>query len=88
MTPELLLALMLTLECHSLVVNIPERRETVVKTVCVKVTGDTETAQPQTTKVAEVVPAKTKVVPAKTVTKKTTKRPIKKKSRKKYRKRS
>ena len=75
---------MLTMKCHSLVVDIPERRETVAKTVCVKVAGDTETAQPQTTKVAEVA----KVVPAKTVTKKTTKRPIKKKSRKKYRKRS
>lgn len=37
MTPEMLLALMLTMKCHTMKVDIPERRETVVQTVCVKV---------------------------------------------------
>lgn len=37
MTPAQLLALMATMHCQSMVMDIPERRETVVQTVCVKV---------------------------------------------------
>lgn len=37
MTPEMLMALMLTMKCHTMKIDIPERRETVVQTVCVKV---------------------------------------------------
>lgn len=37
MTPEALLALMLTMQCHTMTIDIPERRETVVHTVCIKV---------------------------------------------------
>ncbi len=40
MTAEILLALMLTMKCHTMTVDIPERRETVVQTVCVKVVPD------------------------------------------------
>lgn len=45
MTPEMLMALMLTMRCHSMVVDIPERHETIVHTVCVRINpqGDTET---------------------------------------------
>jgi hypothetical protein len=37
MTPEALLALMLTMRCHTLSIDIPERRETIAYTVCVRV---------------------------------------------------
>lgn len=53
MTPELLMALMLTMQCHTLKVDIPERRETVVQTVCVKV----QPIEPQAAKSKPVVKA-------------------------------
>lgn len=37
MTAEMLMALMLTMKCHTLTVDIPERRETMAYTVCVRV---------------------------------------------------
>ena len=37
MTVAQLLALMATMQCQSMVMDIPERRETVVQTVCVKI---------------------------------------------------
>jgi hypothetical protein len=36
MTAAELILLMATMQCHTMAVNIPERRETVVQTVCVK----------------------------------------------------
>jgi hypothetical protein len=48
MTAAELLLLMATLQCHTLVVDVPERRESVVQTVCVK---------------TEVVPLKPEVKP-------------------------
>lgn len=36
MTVTELLTLMALMQCHTMVVDIPERRETVVQTVCVK----------------------------------------------------
>jgi hypothetical protein len=37
MTPAELIILMATMQCHTMAVNVPERRETIVQTVCVKV---------------------------------------------------
>lgn len=47
MTAEMLMALMLTMKCHTLVVDIPERRETLAQTVCVRVqpVADTSVAE-------------------------------------------
>ena len=36
MTAAELILLMATMQCHTMSVNVPERRETVVQTVCVK----------------------------------------------------
>lgn len=58
MTAEMLLALMLTMNCHTFTVDIPERRETVVQTVCVKV-------QPIAPQAAKTKPVAKKAKPAK-----------------------
>jgi hypothetical protein len=56
MTWAQLLALMATMQCHSMVVDIPERHETVVQTVCVKVIPLKEETKP----VAKAKPQKKK----------------------------
>jgi hypothetical protein len=46
MTGAQLLLLMATWQCHTLAVDIPERRETVVQTVCVKTEVKPKAAAP------------------------------------------
>jgi len=46
MTAAELLLLMATMQCHTMSIDIPERRETVVQTVCVKVTPLKEQVEP------------------------------------------
>ena len=40
MTAEMLLVLMATMTCHTMTVDIPERRETVAQTACVNAVPD------------------------------------------------
>lgn len=56
MTPEMLMALMLTMKCHTMKIDIPERRETVVQTVCVKI--EPMKPEPAATKAKPVVKKK------------------------------
>lgn len=76
MTPEMLMALMLTMKCHSLIVDIPERRETIAKTVCVRV--QPVESKPEPVQVAQVEKSKPVVEKAK---------PTKKKKRRRRRRR-
>lgn len=50
MTPAQLIALMAMMQCHTMVVDVPERRETIVQTVCIKAQDQVTIPTPQATK--------------------------------------